>query len=338
MAKDLWIRADRPDDKAARKELVVEALESGITTAIVRPEDRDFAALGKLTLLFAEHGKLSGKVALVELKKPADQDAALALAGKADAVILGTSDWTVIPLENMIAKFRGTGTKVLACAADPAQAKVYATTLERGADGIVIDTPDAGAVRKFAAEFSQGGQLTLTALEVLAVRPVEMGDRVCVDTVSVMHPGEGMLVGSQAACLFLVQSESEDNGYVAARPFRVNAGAVHAYVLGPEGKTRYLAELRSGDPLVLVGADGRTRPSCVGRCKIEQRPLMLVEAAAEGGRRFTTILQNAETVKLVGPQGAVAVTALKKGDRVFARLEDGGRHFGMKIDETVREV
>ena len=164
-----------------------------------------------------------------------------------------------------------------------------------------------------------------------------MGDRVCVDTVSMMVPGEGMLIGSQAACLFLVQSESEDNGYVAARPFRVNAGAVHAYVLGPEGRTRYLAELKSGEPLVLVDKDGNMRMSSVGRCKVEQRPLLMMTAKA-GEDTYTTILQNAETVKLVGPDGAISVSKLKKGDRVYARIETGGRHFGMKIEETIREI
>ena len=164
-----------------------------------------------------------------------------------------------------------------------------------------------------------------------------MGDRVCVDTVSMMEPGEGMLIGSSASCLFLVQSESEDNGYVAARPFRVNAGAVHAYVMGPEGRTRYLAELRSGEPVVLVKRDGSTRISSVGRCKIEQRPLILMKAT-DGTSTYSTILQNAETVRLVTPEGSVSVAALKKGDRVLARLESGGRHFGMKIEETIREI
>lgn len=164
-----------------------------------------------------------------------------------------------------------------------------------------------------------------------------MGDRVCVDTVSMMRPGEGMLIGSSASCLFLIQSESEDNGYVAARPFRVNAGAVHAYAMAPDGKTRYLSELRSGEPVVLVDSEGHTRTSSVGRCKIERRPLVILEAT-DGKDKYSTILQNAETVKLSGPDGSTSVSKLKKGDKVYAKLESGGRHFGMKIDETIREI
>jgi len=332
MSKEIWVRADRADSKEDRKETVISALESGVDVALVRAEDSDFAEFGKVTL------HVAGKdVELVELRTPEDQDRAMAMAGKADAVVLDSKDWTIIPLENLIAKFRGTKTKVLACASNIEDAKLYMQTLEKGVDGIVIDVDDPEDIRKFAGAIGGAGKIELTALEVLSVKNIEMGDRVCVDTISMMVPGEGMLIGSQAACLFLVQSESEDNGYVAARPFRVNAGAVHAYVLGPEGRTRYLAELKSGEPIVLVDRDGNTRPSSVGRCKIEQRPLLML-TATDGDAIYTTILQNAETVKLVTPDGAVSVSKVAKGDKVLAKVEEGGRHFGMKIEETIREI
>jgi len=43
-----------------------------------------------------------------------------------------------------------------------------------------------------------------------------------------------------------VHSESVENPYVEPRPFRVNAGAVHAYIMMPNGKTKYLDELQDG--------------------------------------------------------------------------------------------
>lgn len=337
MSKELWIRADVPDDKDDRKELVISALESGIDIALVRPEDSDFETFGKVKLYYNDNGRISDNVELVELRTPEDQDRAMDMAGKVGSVILDSSDWTVIPLENLIARFKDSGTRVLACADDIDEAKLYMQTLEKGVDGIVITTRDPDGIRAFADVIGGCGKIDLTALEVQDVKNIEMGDRVCVDTISMMVPGEGMLIGSQAACLFLIQSESEDNGYVSARPFRVNAGAVHAYVLGPEGRTRYLSELKSGEPLVLVDRDGNMRMSSVGRCKIEQRPLLMVTATA-GDDSYTTILQNAETVKMVGPDGAISVSNLKKGDRVYGRIETGGRHFGMKIEETIREI
>jgi 3-dehydroquinate synthase II len=332
MQKEIWVRADIPESKEDRKEMLISAIESGITAALVRQEDLDFSSLGKIELITAGED-----VKIVDIGSPKDQDRAMALAGKCSAVILSSSDWTIIPLENLIAKFSGTGTKVFASASDVESARLYLKTMEKGVDGIAVTVSDPDKLRLFADLLSSSSDVELKEVEVVGVKNIEMGDRVCVDTVSIMVPGEGMLIGSQANCLFLVQSESEDSGYVASRPFRVNAGAVHAYVMAPEGKTRYLGELKSGEPVAIVNRDGRTRISSVGRCKIEVRPMVLVEAA-EGSRRFTTILQNAETVKLVSSEGAISVTDIKPGDKVLAKIESGGRHFGMKIEETLREV
>jgi len=337
LSKEIIVRADVSDDKGKRKEMLLSALESGITKVMVRKEDSDLSTLGSFEMLINDNGKVTGGLELIELKSPKDQDHAMSLAGKSNGVILSTKDWAVIPLENLIARFKGTNTKVLACASSPDDAKLYLQTLEKGVDGIVIDVDDGNKVRAFTSLVQSSERLDLVELEVLSLKNVEMGDRVCIDTVSMMKPGEGMLIGSQASCMFLVQSESEDNGYVAARPFRVNAGAVHAYVHGPGGRTKYLGELKSGDQVVLVDSQGNTRLSAVGRCKIEQRPFLLLEAT-DGKDRYTTILQNAETVRMVGLNGSISVSSLKAGDKVLARLESGGRHFGMKIEETIKEI
>jgi 3-dehydroquinate synthase II len=164
-----------------------------------------------------------------------------------------------------------------------------------------------------------------------------VGDRVCVDTCSLMRPGEGLLVGSQSSCLFLISSESVESEYVASRPFRVNAGAVHAYVLTASGRTKYLSEVRGGEELMAVDQQGRARTVVVGRSKIERRPLLLIEVDG-GERRYSTIVQNAETIRLVTPDGPVSVSDLALGQPVMVRLEEGGRHFGHTIDETITEL
>jgi 3-dehydroquinate synthase II len=151
-----------------------------------------------------------------------------------------------------------------------------------------------------------------------------------------MIPGEGMLIGSQSSCLFLVQSESEDNGYVAPRPFRVNAGAVHAYIMVPDGKTRYLSELQAGDDILIVDSGGSAKAASIGRCKVEVRPMLMV-MVEHNKKEYTTILQNAETVRLVTPSGSVSVSDLKKGDEVLVHITEGGRHFGMAVDEKIKE-
>jgi 3-dehydroquinate synthase II len=180
-------------------------------------------------------------------------------------------------------------------------------------------------------------KLELTKVKITAIEELGMGDRVCVDTCSVFQPGEGMLVGNTGSAFFLVHAESVETPYVAPRPFRVNAGGVHAYILLPEGRTSYLSELKIADEVMAVGFRGETRRAIVGRAKIEKRPMLLVRAESEK-REVSLILQNAETIRLVRPAGkSLSVAGLKKGDEVLAHFTTGGRHFGTRIEESIEE-
>lgn len=337
MMKKLIVRADRSDDPSVRRDFVTNGLESGMTMFILRKEDENLAQLGKMEVIYTENGRiLDDAYEMIDIDDPDSQSKAMSLAGKKKAVMVTTSDWTIIPLENMIAKFGGTGTEVYTATSDPEDTKLFLTTMEKGVDGIVIDVKDPLMVRKFGDRLSATGKETLSEVTVTSIKAVEMGDRVCIDTCSMMVPGEGMLIGSYSNCLFLIQSESEENGYVASRPFRVNAGAVHSYMEVPGGGTRYLSEISAGDPVLLCDREGNTRVASVGRCKIEKRPLLMV-TATDGKREYTVMLQNAETIKMVGPEGAKSVTKVVVGDKLLAKLDTGGRHFGMAIEETISE-
>ena len=116
------------------------------------------------------------------------------------------------------------------------------------------------------------------------------------------------------------------------RPFRVNAGAVASYVLTSSERTRYLSELKAGDEVMIVDSEGNTRTTNVCRVKIEWRPMILIEATSQG-RKFKSILQNAETIRLVTTEASKSITEIKPGDKVLMRTEMGGRHFGTKVDE-----
>jgi len=88
---------------------------------------------------------------------------------------------------------------------------------------------------------------------------------------------------------------------------------------------------------MVIHGNGSCREATVGRVKIERRPLFLVEAESEG-QKLSVILQNAETIRLVKPDySAVSVTSLNPGDVILGKVESGGRHFGMAIDETIIE-
>jgi len=152
-----------------------------------------------------------------------------------------------------------------------------------------------------------------------------------------MEHDEGMLVGSMARGLFFVHAETAESPYVASRPFRVNAGAVHAYVRTPDGGTKYLSELQSGDEVQIVDEEGRTREAIVGRAKIEKRPMFRVQAETAEGDRIETLLQNAETIKVHSREGRIAVTDLEAGDEILVHYEDTATHFGEKIEESIIE-
>ncbi len=198
-----------------------------------------------------------GNAAYVEIRGKKYEQFAVNLADYCDYVVIVGTDWKIIPLENIIAELQHKEAKVIAGVQSAEEARTAFETLEYGADGVLLDTDDISEIKKAVdiRDESQMGKIQLSTAKITNVAELEMGDRVCVDTCALMTLGEGMLVGSQSFVLFLVHSESEESPYVAARPFRVNAGAVYAYVLVGE-KTRYLSELTSGDDVLVVNSEG----------------------------------------------------------------------------------
>lgn len=274
----------------------------------------------------------------VEIHSKKHERLAALEAKTADTVIVVGKDWTIIPLENLIAELQKKDVEVIAGARNHEEARLALETLETGSDGVLLQTNDINEIKKVSELIQKTGKkLTLKKATIKTLKPVGMGDRVCVDTASLLDVGEGMLIGSQANGLFMVHSESIETEYVAARPFRVNAGAVHAYVLGPEEKTNYLSEINAGDEVLAIDREGNTRTVIVGRVKIEKRPLILVEAEAEG-RIFKTLLQNAETIMLVSGDGTpTSISKLKVGDEILIYVKEIGRHFGMEVEESIIE-
>ncbi len=276
--------------------------------------------------------------AYVRIRDKSYEEYAADLGAYADNVVVVAENWEIIPLENLIADLQGEDADIVAGVEDSEDARTAFETLELGSDAVLLDTEEPGVIKDTveARDDLESEELELTTGEVTRVEQAEMGDRVCVDTASLMEHGEGMLVGSMSNGLFLVHAETAESPYVASRPFRVNAGAVHSYIRFPGGGTNYLSELESGDEVLIVDEDGDTREAIVGRSKIERRPMMLLEAEVEG-ERYRALLQNAETIKLVTPEGPVAVTDLETGDEVVMYVEDVGRHFGMEVEESVVE-
>ena len=82
---------------------------------------------------------------------------------------------------------------------------------------------------------------------------------------------------------------------------------------------------------------GETYNSVIGRIKMERRPLLRIAVKGQYNE-FSVVLQNAETIRVVTPEGkSKSVVSLKNGDKILCYEEKGGRHFGFKINETIVE-
>ncbi|MDR2831201.1 MAG: 3-dehydroquinate synthase II [Methanobrevibacter sp.] len=370
--KFAWIKSpDKPWEE--KKKLITTSLESGINHVLDLKDYENIKKLGDINVIspdgdiilvgingegdgsyqlnddftkskdIATAKKLKSEnkivVSYVEISDKKHEELAIAVGKIVDYIILVTKDWTVIPLENIIASLQKENTKIIAYIENQEEGQVAIETLEIGTDGIIFEPKSFNQIKKIAKLIEDSGSYNYKLKDgvISNVKNLSSGDRVCIDTSSMLNIGEGMLIGSYSKAMFLIHSETLESEYVASRPFRVNAGPVQSYVMVPNNKTRYLSELETGDEVLAVDKDGKTRTVIVGRVKIEKRPLMLVEAEYDG-LKIKTLVQNAETIRLVSSDGEpVSVSKLKVGDKVKIFIDNHARHFGIAINEMIIE-
>ena len=274
-----------------------------------------------------------------EVLSNADIENVLTISKKGlDFVIIEVKDWKIIPLENIIAKLHKIHTKIFAIARNTKEVRKMFSILEVGVDGVIFSTSSINEVKE-AMVYLGTRSFEMKQAKIIEIKEVGDGERVCVDTASILHKGEGMLIGNRSNFLFLVHNESVGSSFTSPRPFRVNAGAVHCYTLSPDGTTNYLSEVETGSEVLILNSKGEARRATVGRAKIERRPMLMIKASI-GNEIGGIIAQDAETIRFVKPNGQlVSVTHLKKGDIVMAHSKPAtGRHFGMEVsDEYILE-
>lgn len=307
----------------------------------------------------------------------------VAICERADPfVVIDIEHATYIPYELLLAKAEAGGTKVLRSVpirglqnvvGEVDQSLNAFATMEQGV-GVVFRTSHVNAVRSLSRNLAsrQSTHLALYSAEVIEVQHTGLGHRVCVDTTSVMSAEEGMVVGSTGWGGIFVCSETHYLPHMNLREFRVNAGAVHSYIWGKDGAALYLSEMESGVEILCVNKDGSARVVCVGRAKIERRPMLKVRCrvdaeqlpaamreniarAAHLARSVTpdseqvagpsdqhvfinTFLQNDWHVRVMGADGVVRhCTLLRPGDSLLAHVDLPGRHTGLRVTEHIVE-
>ncbi len=273
-----------------------------------------------------------------------DRESIRKLIGMVDWVLVRCTDWTMIPLENLISDMTGSGTRLCVEISSSQEISGAIFALEIGVDGLLL--PDdseiwnhAEHIRKSRPSFSSSSsEWSLEQFEVTHVEEGGVGERVCIDLTERMEIGEGLFTGSFSSCLLLIQAEVMENSHVPTRPFRVNAGAVHAYVLTPHGKTKYLEELRSGDEVEIWSSKGALRTAKIGRLKIERRPFLLIRGRTN---RYEgqIMVQQAETVQFIDSEGkSISATDIIPGQILLAYCMGSARHIGKAVPSGVREV
>jgi 3-amino-4-hydroxybenzoic acid synthase len=303
---------------------------------------RTFTTQDDLDALAAHHRNATGTPVAGFVDVRDDRTLQLSCAGALvlPYTVIHFADPTKIPLEIVLAAAEPGEGELVTVVESLEEAAIVFDVLERGSDGILYGPRGADEVFALARLLeATTPQLQLSTLTVESIRHVGLGDRVCVDTCSHFEEDEGILVGSYSSGFVLCCSETHPLPYMPTRPFRVNAGALHSYTLGPDNRTHYLSEVGSGMALLAVGADGRTRRVVVGRAKLESRPMLEIRTHAEDGRLVSLTVQDDWHVRVLGPGGKVLnVTELQSGDELLGYLAADKRHVGLPIGEFCKEV
>jgi len=283
----------------------------------------------------------------VHINSEERQQYARSLAGTVEWIYLTFEDWSMIPIENVVAACDQTPTRIAAEIIEPLQAHGAGFALEIGVDALVCSENEleASLIVKSLRNSTEETQdesidenhdtLSLSEVKITSIESGHTGDRVCIDLTSLLEVGEGLLIGSTARSLALIHGETIKSTYVPKRPFRVNAGSVEAYTLMADGSTKYLSELISGDKILVVSMQGITRICTIGRLKIETRPFILLRYSDEKHNQAHVLLQQAETVRVLDENGAAcSVTELSIGDVIIAYNTNQTRHIGVSVSAS----
>ncbi|MHA1648477.1 MAG: 3-dehydroquinate synthase II [Promethearchaeota archaeon] len=318
---------------------------------ILKQEEKD-----QITV-FLEKSTIFGL--FLDISSKEQENIAVSLAKQGTSfIICKHTNWKVIPFENLIAKFSSMDCEIYAdVGSSLIDAELLLHTLEIGVDGLIFSPNSENDLIELKQLLKTSKPLKLVSATIKKITSIPEADRVCVDTSSILKPGEGMLVGNTAMGFILVHAEIFDSEFVKSRPFRVNAGDVSEYILVPADdseisienltrtQTKYLSELQSGDKVLVVDNQGNSRIVFVGRVKIETRPMLLIdlEVLKEEKQNQKTVslkvtLQNAETVMVISTDGLpISVPKLNVGDKILVNLGPGATHFGIKIKEQIIE-
>ncbi|MDG6932569.1 MAG: hypothetical protein JRN00_06145, partial [Nitrososphaerota archaeon] len=180
-----------PTDKVQAEKIMVAASAYAISDFIGTNDGLDESSIKPFTVTTGED--------VEKIKK--------AVESGVKSLKIETSDWRVIPLENIISWISGKAA-LYADARSVEDAVMLGGVLERGVDGIIISPKSVDDLASYADALGIGrSAVKLVDAQVESVKVVGNGSRACIDTAEMLREGEGMLVGSFSSFLFLVHAE-----------------------------------------------------------------------------------------------------------------------------------
>ena len=342
---EIWLDNRNNDSDLSNYEL------SSIDFIIQQSESQDDTNIAKIITeenRIFQDGKIIGEI--IKVSGANGQDKARSLVGSVNWILLEFEDWSMIPIENIIAACTGSPTKIAALIRTPAEAQGAAFALEIGVDALVVDLNqkmiDAALITKSQRgenlqsidDINENENIELQPLIITEIKSGGVSDRYCIDLTSLLEIGEGMLIGSSSSCMALIHGETIASDYVPSRPFRVNAGPPHAYIVMANMTTKYLSELKAGDEVLIVSDSQTCKSATIGRLKIERRPMLLFSMKNTNNKEAQLFLQQAETVRLVTPLRKLrAVTDLSVGEQILGWSSSDARHIGITVLSEVVE-
>ena len=153
MAKQLWVSAEGTESWEKRKGNVTAALEAGADAIVVNSgEGAKAKQLGKIKVIGEDV-----QAKFIEIKNKEDELRA-AKEACSGTVVVSTTDWKVIPLENLIAAKQKKSGTLIARVSSVGDAKLALEALEIGVDGVLFDgkASDIKRVKELIEKMNRG--------------------------------------------------------------------------------------------------------------------------------------------------------------------------------------
>src|SRR3989442_550173 len=151
MDRVVWVGASPRSDAEEIRTVVSSALAVGFGEVVLSKPDESLQRLGRFSPILLQRSTFVLGDAEVRrgatIRSAKDEPLVRAMRGATKHVVVRLEPWKVIPLENLIAYFQGSGTRLLVEVHDAAEAKLVFETMEVGADGIFLTPSSLDEVR-----------------------------------------------------------------------------------------------------------------------------------------------------------------------------------------------